>query len=289
MAAKKNPAARKAKKPSAARMKLALKLAENLEGFIPLDLGATHPRLAPLHGDVALPPSMPAFFDWTDKNILPPPEDQGAYNTCTSFAFTAAIEARHAIAFKTSIALSAGFVHACLGPGTNGNAPFDPALAAVQIQKYGIAYRSPNDYPFQISYCRTVPRYPVGPSRPLLGPNDARLAILQRGPITATMVFAPDFLHHDGKTVYRLPSPPQPLWPHYVCVVGYDDRPGRQYWIIQNSKGPGWGWKGFGIIAYGACGLLLPPDAPKPMPGSFAAYETMLAPPHLAPPNAAVA
>lgn len=36
---------------------------------------------------------------------------------------------------------------------------------------------------------------------------------------------------------------------HYVCIVGWDDERGA--WLIKNSWGPYWGYKGFGWLSYG--------------------------------------
>lgn len=287
MTAKKKKGAA-AKPPTPARLKLARKLAANMANFTYTANSAPHPGLAPLLGDVRPFAPLPPSLDWSKRGVVSAVKDQGPYNTCTSFALTTAIETRHRIAFQHDLALSPGFIHTCLGP-QNLNMPFEASDAVDLIHQYGIGYWTPGDYPFPRDRCTAGARYQVGASPMLRGPNDAKLALLQRGPVTATLLMAPDFLHHDGTTPYRLPPNPPGTRKHYVCVVGFDD--GRNCWIIMNSMGKGWGWNGTGIglVAYGACGMLLPPGMPPPVPDTFPAYETMLAPPHIAPPNAAVA
>lgn len=59
---------------------------------------------------------------------------------------------------------------------------------------------------------------------------------------------------------------------HGVLVVGYGNEGGKDYWLVKNSWGPGWGDLGFvkiGMVAGdGICGIQKQPSyptGPKPL------------------------
>jgi hypothetical protein len=79
------------------------------------------------------------------------------------------------------------------------------------------------------------------------------------GPITTYIDVYDDFFSY-GTGVYHkqamIGSNPNQLGGgHFMLVVGYDDNPGQNCWIVKNSWGTGWGQGGFGRIGYGECNI----------------------------------
>jgi Papain family cysteine protease len=73
------------------------------------------------------------------------------------------------------------------------------------------------------------------------------------GPLVCSFEVYSDFFAWSGTKPYERSSTAKPEGGHVVLIVGYDDTAGC--WIIKNSWGTGWGDSGFGLIAYGQCGI----------------------------------
>jgi hypothetical protein len=58
-----------------------------------------------------------------------------------------------------------------------------------------------------------------------------------------------DFLSYTHSGIYE-PGSWSNLY-HAVCVIGYGTIGNRNYWLVKNSNGPGWGTSGIGRFAWG--------------------------------------
>lgn len=214
-------------------------------------LPASSSRLFSLLADAPGAPGT-AVVDWRTSGALSPPAYQGPYNTCTSFAVVAAIEALHYLKMRTRIQLSAGFIHTCLLERDYSTGA-GPREAVDAVCAHGVAYGFPGDYPFPPNQCIAKNLYPVRQRVRLTGANDAMLAIANHGPVVADMFVDPAFVNLPAGRIYSHQESPQSRL-HTVCVVGYDQP--EACWIIANSFGNRWGDAGFGRIAFGSGGLL---------------------------------
>jgi Papain family cysteine protease len=79
-------------------------------------------------------------------------------------------------------------------------------------------------------------------------------ALLDHGPVTATVIATPKLQQHRGARNFReaykaLPNSKPPI--HRVVIVGWDDRMGKGCFKVQNSWGAEWGDGGFAWLEYG--------------------------------------
>eukprot|EP00771_Trimastix_marina_P000537 gnl/Trimastix_PCT/1557.p1 GENE.gnl/Trimastix_PCT/1557~~gnl/Trimastix_PCT/1557.p1 ORF type:complete len:565 (+),score=105.19 gnl/Trimastix_PCT/1557:1015-2709(+) len=92
----------------------------------------------------------------------------------------------------------------------------------------------------------THPVYkPTGFAR-LLTVDAIKEALYRRGPVAATFMAHADLKTFPGNTVYEwngLSDPDDGY--HAIKIIGYGSESGKDYWIIQNSWGSGWGSSGY--------------------------------------------
>lgn len=215
----------------------------------------------------AFQPAPLPTVDWRTRIPISPPQFQGDCNACSSFALAAAIEALWAIAHPgQAIAVSAGFIHTCLG----NNGEMDPAQicangvdigrACSLVQANGYALASPNDYPFNPTQCPIAVRAgAISGFAPIVGRDAAQAYLANNGPFVADLYIWQDFFGYNiAQAPAYVPHMEQAPHLHSVCVVGFNPTG----WIVKNSFGPEWGdGHGFATIAYNTCGMLGAPVA----------------------------
>jgi len=202
------------------------------------------------HEMVAPPPTV----DWRGSGRLLPPLDQGACNTCSAFALTAAMgDLSRLRPSGIPRSLSPSFVHTCLGRRSCGEA-LDLNQAINGAAHTSVPLIGPSEA-FDDQACslargvlRVTTKYDLWTSRD-------GLEALQRGPILAVMDLFQDFWEFYAGGVYRHAAGDW-LSAHSVEIVGYDQPQG--YWVIKNSRGVGWGEGGYARIRFGECGILAP-------------------------------
>lgn len=72
-------------------------------GFLGPDRNFERALVEPLDtatGDAALPPRLPAVFDWRDKGVVTPPRNQGTCGACWAFAATGVLESKYLLLAK---------------------------------------------------------------------------------------------------------------------------------------------------------------------------------------------
>jgi hypothetical protein len=83
--------------------------------------------------------------------------------------------------------------------------------------------------------------------------SDQKTWIDNVGPLVVGFEVYSDFFGWSGNVPYKRSASATNEGGHVMLAVGYDDTLGC--WIVKNSWGPGWGNAGFGLIAYGQCGI----------------------------------
>jgi C1A family cysteine protease len=212
-------------------------------------------------------------FDWRDKIAISPPGDQKLCYACTGFAIAASIEARQLIAHPGQpIAVSAGFIHTCIGHADDSDAgkicnlgcDMYAVLGALESNAY--AQLSPGDYPFASAACPAAQRLTTIQSfDPIVDRTTATNNLVSAGPLAADMYIWEDFFSYTTtrSPTYTPDSTTAGPYLHSVCVVGFEPTG----WIVKNSMGTSWGdGTGFATIAYGACGLIGEPAPPGKSP-----------------------
>lgn len=210
-------------------------------------------RSRALSFDEAVDGAAATAIDWRTGAGLLPPRDQGLEcNTCTAFALCAVLADLQRIRQPGSErVLSPGHLHWCLA-GQSCPDGLDLSRAVSLLRASPVAASTPNDYPFNPAACGSAQGIVrVRRSEALYTAADAKRA-LGAGPILGVMDLYSDFWRAYGGGIYRHRAGPY-LNRHTVEIVGYDDAGG--YWILKNSRGPGWGEGGYARVAYGECGI----------------------------------
>jgi len=199
---------------------------------------------------------LPASVDWRTVKpaILTPVKNQGACGSCWAFAATQSIEANVAQNTGKLLTLSPQNVVSCTpNPqhcgGTGGCGGATAELAFEYVSQKGIA--SNQDYPYRAvtGTCdETIRKTARIKSFVKLIENnytDLMVAVATVGPI-AVSVDASSWGGYSSGIFTGCPGKGSFIdINHAVQLVGYGSQAGRDYWIVRNSWGAGWGEGGF--------------------------------------------
>jgi len=210
---------------------------------------------APMNRDLRVV-DLPASVDWRTVKpaILTPVKNQGACGSCWAFAATQSIEANVAQNTGKLLTLSPQNVVSCTpNPqhcgGTGGCGGATAELAFEYVSQKGIA--SNQDYPYRAvtGTCdETIRKTARIKSFVKLIENnytDLMVAVATVGPI-AVSVDASSWGGYSSGIFTGCPGKGSFIdINHAVQLVGYGSQAGRDYWIVRNSWGAGWGEGGF--------------------------------------------
>jgi cathepsin L len=207
------------------------------------------------HPSVQLTPkdANPASVDWREKNVVTPVKNQQSCGSCWAFSATETVESAYAIASGKLLTLAPQtYVDCVKNPyscgGTGGCEGATMELAFNLTAQTGIALEDDLPYTGRDSACKEykaavkVTGYVKNPT------NDAlalETAVATKGPQSITVAASSWMLYGGGVFTGCSKggpfSKPDSTLDHGVQLVGYT----KEYWIIRNSWGPGWGLKGY--------------------------------------------
>lgn len=213
--------------------------------------------------------TLPDFIDWRDKNAVTDVKDQGHCGSCWSFSATGSMEGAWAIKTGKLVSFSEQQLIDC--SSLYGNSGCNGGLMESAFE-YAIdkGMCSESDLPYEAlgklcSNCNKIAHFNSCVS--VTSNNQLHLKeAVSRGPVSVaieadTLVFQfyKSGIIDDVKCGTNLD--------HGVLIVGYGSENGKDYWIVKNSWGPGWGDKGFVKIArtnnindIGICGIAAQPS-----------------------------
>jgi hypothetical protein len=210
------------------------------------------------------PPSVydtvPISVDWRNRwNIswLASIQNQYHCGDCWNFAVTALVETMVRIQHGLWAKRGEMDLLGSSGQSCSGRWQPEPALGWVIGGADGIADPACFEYgdserPYFPCGDRPGRTVRVGEYYDLSSTDDQKRWIANVGPLTGHVTVYEDFREWKPAT--------QPVYTHtwgdyagghVILVVGYDDSPGRQCWIIRNSWGTSWGDAGYGYVRYG--------------------------------------
>ncbi len=200
----------------------------------------------------------PQRFDWRDGGALTfRVRDQGGWNCCSSFAYTAMIEARLQRAGLGRGRLSASFPHFCLAGAVNPADPRSPGRIGGLVAGAGMAAGASDPLPPTAQQCAgwraAAFAVPEGDYVPVQKEGTLNL-LVNEGPMVVDMAVPRDFGALKAHDIYR-PEPAENDILHAMLLIGYD-YPNRTVTLL-NSMGPGWGNLGYVTVAIGTGKLLL--------------------------------
>ncbi|XP_034038010.1 cathepsin O [Thalassophryne amazonica] len=223
-------------------------------------LRASMDRAPPYSGQTLK--GLPLKFDWRDKAVVGPVQDQKACGSCWAFSVVGALQAVHSIAGWPLEQLSVQQVVDCsyLNQGCNGGSP---AKALYWLKQTNVTLVSQSEYPYKATtgMCHFFSRSHTGvclkdfSAHSFSDQEEAMMGqLVLRGPLVA-VVDAVSWQDYLGGIIQHHCSCQEAN--HAVLVVGYDATGDIPYWIVQNSWGTTWGNEGYVYLKIGGniCGI----------------------------------
>ncbi|KAK5896712.1 hypothetical protein CesoFtcFv8_009844 [Champsocephalus esox] len=177
---------------------------------------------------------LPAIFDWRDKAVVAPVQNQEACGSCWAFSVVGAIQSVHAIGGSQLQQLSVQQVLDCSfrNKGCNGGSTYQ-ALDWLKQTRVKLNFTA-HDF--------------SGQEEAMMG------QLVERGPL-AVVVDAVSWQDYLGGVIQHHCSSQHSN--HAVLLVGYNTMGDVPYWIVQNSWGTAWGNEGYVYIKIGGnvCGI----------------------------------
>jgi len=216
-------------------------------------------------GDFGSDSDAAASLDWRTKGAVTPIKDQGQCGSCWAFSATGSMEGAHAISTGKLVSLSEQQLVDCSGSegnmGCNGGL-MDYAFEFV-IRNDGITGET--DYPYKAvdGTCKTgkTARTTISSYVDVTKNKEASL-------LSAVNVAPVSVAIEADQTVFQFYSGGildsaacGTRLDHGVLVVGYGTD-GKDYWIVKNSWGEGWGMDGYALLVRNKnmCGIAMEPS-----------------------------
>ncbi|XP_023253851.1 cathepsin O [Seriola lalandi dorsalis] len=205
---------------------------------------------------------LPAKFDWRDKAVVAPVQNQQACGSCWAFSAVGAMQSVHAIGGSQLEQLSVQQVLDCSfkNEGCNGGSP-SSALNWLKQTRVKLVLQSEYTYKAKTGICHFFSQSHDGiavknfTANDFGGQEEAMMGqLVERGPL-AVVVDAVSWQDYLGGIIQHHCSS---QWSnHAVLLVGYDTTGDIPYWIVQNSWGTTWGNEGYVYIKIGdnVCGI----------------------------------
>ncbi|KAL0974319.1 hypothetical protein UPYG_G00218770 [Umbra pygmaea] len=205
---------------------------------------------------------LPARFDWRDKEVVGPVQNQQACGGCWAFSVVGIIQSAHARAGHPWEQLSVQQVLDCSyqNQGCNGGIT-TRALRWLNQTKVKLVKQSEYPYKEETGICHFFPHSHDGVSVKNFSAydfsgseSDMMAWLVKWGPLAVT-VDALSWQDYLGGIIQHHCSYHNAN--HAVIVIGYDTTGAVPYWIVQNSWGTSWGNEGYVYIKMGAnvCGI----------------------------------
>lgn len=212
-----------------------------------------------------LPFTLPTSVDWRQKGYVTPVKNQGSCGSCWAFSATGSLEGQHFRSTGHLVSLSEQNLVDCSqkygNQGCNGGL-MDNAFKYIQDND-GIDTEESYPYEGRDGKCRYKPS---GVGAKVTGLVDVptsedklQEAVASVGPVSVAIDAGHSSfqLYHSG--VYDEPACTHNL-DHGVLAVGYGTQDGKDYWLVKNSWGLGWGDKGYIMMSRNKdnqCGIAL--------------------------------
>jgi C1A family cysteine protease len=205
---------------------------------------------------------LPESLDWRAKGAVAHVKDQGQCGSCWAFSAVANIEGVNAIKTGKMVTLSEQQLVDCDHNGDQGcNGGLMDQAFQYLVNAGGIESDSDYKYTARDGSCKfSKAKVAVKLSGfEDISQNEEQIAaaLNAHGPLSIAVNANPFQFYSGGVLeVDEESCDPQAL-DHGVTLVGYGSEDGKDYWIIKNSWGAGWGEEGYIrlVRGVGACGM----------------------------------
>ncbi|OQR71494.1 cathepsin L-like [Tropilaelaps mercedesae] len=196
---------------------------------------------------------VPESIDWRTKGYVTGVKDQGQCGSCWAFSAVGSLEGQHYRSTGKLVSLSEQNLVDCSTPegnmGCNGGY-MDLAFEYIKKNK-GINTEASYPYEGVEGKCRfkadQVGATLKGYFNVKHGDEEAlRQAVGTKGPVSVSIDASSMLFQFYRGGVYNVPWCSSTDLDHGVLVVGYETQfQGKEYWMVKNSWGTGWGMYGY--------------------------------------------
>lgn len=202
--------------------------------------------------------TLPTHVDWREKGYVTPVKNQGSCGSCWTFATTGTIEGQYFNKTQKLVSLSEQQFLDCASNSKYGNKGCNGGVVsrALQYAKDVGFEEAETDYPYEGKQknCRASHSDAVPDSQVKSFVNVKRNcekslmeAVATVGPIAVAIYASEKNFQNYKSGVFSCTC--KRTINHAVLLVGYGTENGKDYWLIKNSWGCGWGDKGYVKIA----------------------------------------
>jgi C1A family cysteine protease len=205
--------------------------------------------------------SLPVSVDWRSQSVVGPVKDQLKCGSCYSFSSTGALESHRALKYGNLVPLNVQQTLDCSysykNKGCDGGHPYYvySYLRDLTLQR-GFLARD-NCYPYSsgislVTGTCNVPKsnlscagIQVKGFSWLDNEDDMQYALANIGPVVVLMDVSQSSFQYYKSGVYSDTACSSTTYNHAMLAIGYGTENEKNYWLIQNSWGTGWGDEGY--------------------------------------------